>query len=89
MPGPLPVSRPGRETAKKRRLARLVTMIGRRAAEERVKNSERMALSAEKLSKNGFGSIKSRRINANNDKNGKNGKTQPTVPMPEGPSSEG
>lgn len=63
MPGPLPVSRPGRETAKQRRLARLVMTIGRRAAEERVKNSERMALSVEQLSKNGFGSIKKPRIN--------------------------
>jgi len=53
----LPTSQPKHENARKKRLQRLVVMLGKRAAEKRVENSIRMQAAFQRHTANGSVSI--------------------------------
>ena len=53
----LPTSQPKHENARKKRLQRLVVMLGKRAAETRVENSVRMQAAFQRHAANGSVSI--------------------------------
>lgn len=57
----LPTSQPKHENARKKRLQRLVVMLGKRAAETRVENSVRMQAAFQRHTANGSVSICNKR----------------------------
>ena len=65
----LPTSQPKHENARKKRLQRLVVMLGKRAAETRVENSIRMQAAFQRHTANGSVSICKRTISTKTHSN--------------------